>query len=160
MEGTHNDEGAARQGAPPQDIERAEIQRFDRVLAGENYLQCCARAAEQGDRTAADHLSALRSVLYGSEDRRQLECREPSEGDAAWFEVSFERLRRTEGGAVITRTGDCDDRGADFVSSQDFVMQKEQTRTIVAPNETTVCWRHDRYPTNPHPGEWSGWSRA
>ena len=61
---------------------------------------------------------------------------------------------------VITHTGDCDDRGADFVSSQDFVMQKEQTKTIVAPNETTVCWRHDRYPTNPHPGEWSGWSKA
>src|SRR5262249_42179292 len=61
---------------------------------------------------------------------------------------------------VITRAGNCDDRGSDFISSQDLVLQKEQTKTIVAPNETTVCWRHDRYPTNPHPGEWSGWSRA
>jgi len=82
----------------------APASRFDRVLAGENYLQCCARAAELGDRTAADHLAALRAVINGTENRRLLECREIGEGDAGWFEVSFERLRRTEGGVVITRT--------------------------------------------------------
>ena len=85
-------------------VEAAPESRFDRTLAGENYLQCCARAAEQGDRAAAEHLATLRAVLYGSEDRRQIECRETRHGDSAWFEVSFERLRRAEGGAVITRT--------------------------------------------------------
>jgi PAS domain S-box-containing protein len=85
-------------------VDASPATRFDRALAGENYLQFCARAAEQGDRIAADHLAALRAVLYGSEERRQLECREASVGDSAWFEVSFERLRRAEGGAVITRT--------------------------------------------------------
>ena len=85
-------------------VDGAPESRFDRVLAGENYLQSCARAAEQGDRTAVEHLAALRAVLYGSEDRRLLECRETSHGDSAWFEVCFERLRRSEGGAVITRT--------------------------------------------------------
>jgi signal transduction histidine kinase/integral membrane sensor domain MASE1 len=81
----------------------APVSRFDRVLAGENYLQCCARAAELGDRTASDHLGALRAILNGTEDRRLLECREGA-GDPGWFEVCFERLRRPEGGAVITRT--------------------------------------------------------
>jgi PAS domain S-box-containing protein len=85
-------------------VDAAPESRFDRVLAGDNYLQACARAAEQGDRAAAEHLGALRAVLYGSEDRRQIECREAGPGDSAWFEISFERLRRTEGGAVITRT--------------------------------------------------------
>jgi C4-dicarboxylate-specific signal transduction histidine kinase len=85
-------------------VDAAPASRFDRVLAGENYLQCCARAAELGDRTAIDHLAALRSVLNGTENRRLLECREVDEGDSSWFEVSFERLRRMEGGAVITRT--------------------------------------------------------
>jgi signal transduction histidine kinase/integral membrane sensor domain MASE1 len=85
-------------------VDCAPASRFDRALAGENYLQCCARAAEQGDRTAIEHLAALRAVLNGSEDRRLLECREASAGDPGWFEVSFERLRRSEGGAVITRT--------------------------------------------------------
>jgi PAS domain S-box-containing protein len=85
-------------------VDCAPPSRFDRVLAGENYLQCCARAADQGDRTAIDHLAALRAVLNGSADRRLLECREASAGDPGWFEVCFERLRRAEGGAVITRT--------------------------------------------------------
>lgn len=85
-------------------VDVAPASRFDRVLAGENYLQCCARAAEQGDRNAAEHLAAMRAVLNGAEDRRLLECRESAEGDAGWYEVSFERLRRAEGGAVITRT--------------------------------------------------------
>jgi hypothetical protein len=62
---------------------------------------------------------------------------------------------------VITRAANCNvSGGPDFVGSQEFVLHKDQTKTIVAPEETSVCWRHDRYPTNPHPGEWSGWSRA
>ncbi len=85
-------------------VDAAPASRFDRVLAGENYLQCCSKAADQGDRNACEHLAALRSMMYGSDDRRLLECREAGEGDSAWFEVSFERLRRTEGGIVITRT--------------------------------------------------------
>jgi PAS domain S-box-containing protein len=85
-------------------VDAAPASRFDRVLAGENYLQCCARAAELGDRTAADHLAALRTVLNGTESRRLIECRQSGEGDSGWFEVSFERLRRAEGGVVITRT--------------------------------------------------------
>ena len=60
---------------------------------------------------------------------------------------------------VITKGGKCDDPG-DLVGSQNFVLHRDQTKTIAAPNETSVCWRRDRYPTNPHPGEWSGWSRA
>ena len=61
---------------------------------------------------------------------------------------------------VTIKGGTCDDRGADFIGEQDFVLHRDQTKTIIAPNESSVCWRHDRYPTNPHPGEWSGWSRA
>jgi C4-dicarboxylate-specific signal transduction histidine kinase len=85
-------------------VDAAPVSRFDRVLAGDNHLQCCARAAEQGDRTAGEHLGALRAVLNGTADHRLLDCRETGEGDTGWIEVSFERLRRTEGGAVITRT--------------------------------------------------------
>jgi C4-dicarboxylate-specific signal transduction histidine kinase len=85
-------------------VDAAPAARFDRVLAGENYLQCCERAAEQGERTAADHLSALRAVLNGNDDHRLIDCRTASDGESRWFEVSFERLRRAEGGVVITRT--------------------------------------------------------
>ena len=61
---------------------------------------------------------------------------------------------------VITRSANCDDRGPEFQSAQDVLMHKEETKTVVAPSGTTVCWRHDRFPNKPTPGEWSGWSRA
>jgi len=61
---------------------------------------------------------------------------------------------------VTTKGSICDEKSPDFVGSQNFVLHKDQTKTILAPPETSVCWRHDRYPTNPHPGEWTGWSRA
>jgi hypothetical protein len=62
--------------------------------------------------------------------------------------------------AVITKSADCDARGAEYVSSKDFVLLRDQTKTLVAPEGTSVCWRHDRYPDKPSPGQWSGWSRA
>jgi hypothetical protein len=61
---------------------------------------------------------------------------------------------------VITKSANCDDRGPEFVGSQEFFLLKDKSQTIVAPNGTSVCWRHDRFPNNPTPGQWSGWSRA
>lgn len=61
---------------------------------------------------------------------------------------------------VITKSANCDERGEEFIGSQDFVLQKDQTRTIVAPDGANVCWRRDRYPSNPTPDVWSGWYRA
>jgi hypothetical protein len=61
---------------------------------------------------------------------------------------------------VITRSANCDDRGPEFVGSQDLVLHKDESKTVIAPNGTSVCWRHDRFPNKPTPGEWSGWSRA
>lgn len=61
---------------------------------------------------------------------------------------------------VITRNANCDDRGPGYVSSQDFLMHKDETKTFIALSGTSVCWRHDRFPNKPNPGEWSGWSRA
>jgi hypothetical protein len=61
---------------------------------------------------------------------------------------------------VITKSADCDARGPEFVGSQNFPLNRDQTKTIVAPEGTSVCWRHDRYPDKPQPGLWSGWARA
>jgi PAS domain S-box-containing protein len=85
-------------------VEAARASRFDRVLAGENFLHACARAAEHGDTAAADQLLAVRDVLAGSAVRRQLEFTTHSGDEQSWIEVSVERLQRQEGGAVVTRT--------------------------------------------------------
>jgi hypothetical protein len=90
---------------------------------------------------------ALAACSSTPEDSSKLTLR-----NTQWDHVNVE--------VVTTRSSDCESRGSEFIGSQDFVLHRDQTKTIVAPNETSVCWRHDRYPNNPHPGEWSGWSRA
>jgi hypothetical protein len=59
--------------------------------------------------------------------------------------------------AVITNSADCD---KDYVATKKFVMTKGHTQKIEAPNAESICWRHDRNPNNPVPGDWSGWSRV
>ncbi|HEV2099286.1 MAG TPA: hypothetical protein VGR45_10215 [Stellaceae bacterium] len=61
---------------------------------------------------------------------------------------------------VITKSSDCDARQNGYVSSDEFVMTKGRTHSVVAPNAETICWRHDRDPNNPVAGDWSEWSRA
>ncbi len=76
---------------------------FDRALPGENYLQICSTAAQQGDRRATRLLEAVSSVLEGRETRQQIEFPVASQEGVRWFDLSIEPLRRTEGGAVVTR---------------------------------------------------------
>jgi hypothetical protein len=71
--------------------------------------------------------------------------------DPTWDRVNVE--------AVVTKSPDCDKRDA-YVSTQDFVMTKNKTQRIEAPQAENICWRHDRNPNNPIAGDWSGWSRA
>ena len=72
--------------------------------------------------------------------------------DPAWDRVNVE--------AVITKSEDCNERSNGYVKTEDFVMRKDQTHKVVAPDAETICWRHDRDPNNPVPGDWSEWSRA
>jgi hypothetical protein len=72
--------------------------------------------------------------------------------DPTWERVNVE--------AVITKSSDCDDRQNGYVATQHFVMTKDHTQKIVAPNAETICWRHDRNPNDPSAGDWSEWSRA
>jgi hypothetical protein len=72
--------------------------------------------------------------------------------NATWERVNVE--------AVITNSADCDNRGKEYVETKQFVMTKGQTVKIQAPKAESICWRHDRNPNNPTPGDWSGWSRA
>jgi hypothetical protein len=62
--------------------------------------------------------------------------------------------------AVITKSEDCNERSTGYVKTEHFEMAKGQTHHVVAPNAETICWRHDRDPNNPVPGDWSEWSRA
>ena len=62
--------------------------------------------------------------------------------------------------AVITNSGDCENRGRGYVATKTFVMAKGRPARVEAPNGESICWRKDRNPNNPVPGDWSGWSRV
>jgi hypothetical protein len=62
--------------------------------------------------------------------------------------------------AVITANPDCSSRGPGYVSTLDFVLPNNATRTIAVPPGDEVCWRRDRDPAQPVLGVWSNWDRA
>ena len=61
---------------------------------------------------------------------------------------------------VLTRSSDCNNRGSEFISSREVVLRKDRSEIVDVPAEATVCWRHNRNPNNPKPGDWTGWTRA
>ena len=72
--------------------------------------------------------------------------------DPAWERVSVQ--------IVMTKRADCDARGDGFLSTRNFVMQKDADQWIDVPDGYSLCWRHDRDPKHPTAGDWSGWTRA
>jgi hypothetical protein len=72
--------------------------------------------------------------------------------DPYWDRVNVE--------LVITKNGNCDNRGEGFISSRELVMRKNKIEFIEVPNGAAVCWRRDRNPNEPAPGVWTGWTRA
>src|SRR5262245_17047818 len=61
--------------------------------------------------------------------------------------------------SVVTKSTNCDNQEG-YLSTEQFVMTKNRTQRIEAPNGESICWRHDRNPNNPIAGVWSGWSRV
>jgi PAS domain S-box-containing protein len=85
-------------------VEHSALRPFERAYVGDQYLQACAAAAQDGDALAGELLECIRDVLGGVSVRRRLEFSRDSPEGSLWYEISIERLRRPERGAVITRT--------------------------------------------------------
>ncbi len=81
-------------------------------------------------------------------------------GNSATLVLKNPYWRRVNVEAVITTHENCDSRAKGYLKTLRFVMKKGQTRTILAPDDEIICWRHDSNPNRPSPGAWSGWSRA
>jgi PAS domain S-box-containing protein len=105
-------------------VEHAAIRPFERAYVGDQYLQACAAAAQDGDAVAAELLECIRDVLGGISARRRLEFSRDSPEGSLWYEISIERLRRPEGGAVITRT--------DITAHKQAVTQAREQRQQLA----------------------------
>jgi hypothetical protein len=85
---------------------------------------------------------------------------EPKPKDLSTLTLNEPSWDRVNVELVITKNGDCDNRGEGFISSRELVMRKNKTEYIEVPNGAAVCWRRDRNPNNPVAGAWTGWTRA
>jgi len=105
-------------------IESSESLPIRGAHVGANYLEACRAAAGRGDAVGSELAGYLREVLEGLSPRRELEySRETSEG-RRWYEISIERLRRPQGGAVVTR--------ADVTARQQALEQAREQREQLA----------------------------
>ena len=80
--------------------------------------------------------------------------------DSSKLTLKNSMLDRVNVQVVVVTGSNCDATGAEVVKRQEFLMVKDRNQVITAPNGATICWRKDRNPANPKPGEWTGWTRA
>jgi hypothetical protein len=62
--------------------------------------------------------------------------------------------------AVVTANPDCATHGPGYVSTFEFVLPNNATKSLDVPPGAEICWRRDRDPEQPVPGQWSPWDRA
>jgi PAS domain S-box-containing protein len=105
-------------------VEHLAVRPFERAYVGDQYLHACAVAAQDGDAVAGELLECIRDVLGGVSVRRRLEFSHDSPEGSLWYEISIERLRRPERGAVITRT--------DITAHKQAVTQAREQRQQLA----------------------------
>jgi PAS domain S-box-containing protein len=105
-------------------VEHAASRPFERAYVGDHYLQVCGAAADGGDAIAAELHDCIRDVLGGVTARRHLEFSRDSSDGSLWYEIAIERLRRPEGGAVITR--------ADITAHKQAITQAREQRQQLA----------------------------
>jgi len=91
---------------------------------GDHYLQACAAAAQAGDPVGTELAACIREVLGGVSARRQLEFSREGPQGTHWYEMSVQRLRRPEGGAVVAR--------ADITARQRAINQAREQRQQLA----------------------------
>jgi len=105
-------------------IEPSESLPIRQAVVGSNYLEVCAAAARHGDAVGRELAAYLREVLEGSSARRELEFLRDTPQGPRWYEVSIERLRRPQGGAVVTR--------ADVTARRQAIEQAREQRLQLA----------------------------
>jgi hypothetical protein len=86
-------------------------------------------------------------------------CSSASSSQSATLILNNPTWDRVNVEAVVTKSTNCDNKEG-YTATQQFVMTKNRTQKIEAPNGESICWRHDRNPNNPIAGAWSGWSRV
>ena len=111
-----------------------------KVGAGANYLDVCARAAQEGVLDAQLARDGIRDVIEGRQDSFQLEypCHSPTE--QRWFAMHVAPLRGSEAGAVVTHVDiTLNMRTQDELKRSEYTTRAlldSSTQSVIAVNES------------------------
>ena len=83
--------------------DRTDVALFQRARVGDDYVEACRSAADNGDAVAARALVGVERVLSREHLRFEMEYDDDHDGLRERYSVSYEALARPDGGAVVTR---------------------------------------------------------
>jgi signal transduction histidine kinase len=112
------------------------------ISVGANYLDACRRAAFDNDPRALEAAVAIESVLNGSREEFMLEYGCATPGGEAWYVMSVEQLRRSEGGAVITHRDITDHKRAE-IAIQRHYQELAHVSRVAMMGELAVSLAHE-----------------
>ena len=95
------------------ELPRHEALLLDAVSEGVSYVDVCRQAAARGDRSAAEALPGVESVLGGRVTGFSLEYRH-SNHEERWYAMSVVPLQRADGGAVVSHVEVTERKRAEF----------------------------------------------
>src|SRR5262249_41478030 len=104
--------------------ESPSVQPFHRALVGENYLELCRRAAEEGNATADREYAGIRDILARANRRFEMEYAVSPDGDGDRYALSVNFLALSGGGAFIRRS--------DMTARHNARMQIEEQRRALS----------------------------
>ncbi|HKW47541.1 MAG TPA: ATP-binding protein [Gemmatimonadaceae bacterium] len=84
--------------------ESPNVEPFHRALVGDNYLDLCRRAAEEGSVTADRKYSGIRDILSRANHRFEMEYTLSPDGDGDRYALSVNFLALAGGGAFVRRS--------------------------------------------------------
>ncbi|HSE68929.1 MAG TPA: MASE1 domain-containing protein [Gemmatimonadales bacterium] len=100
--------------------ENAKVDLFHRVGVGDDYLEACRAAVDQGDDTAARAFAGVQRILRRESRRFEMEYDQEQDGKRERYALSLEALARPDGGVVVTR--------ANVTARRQAMMQIEEQR--------------------------------
>jgi signal transduction histidine kinase/integral membrane sensor domain MASE1 len=123
-------------------VGNAAVRPWDHVTAGGNFLAACADAGARGDEDSGSLLIATRAVLGGSSAHHKFEYAAHGRRDTRWFELTVERLRGPDGGAVLTRTDITADKKAELEAGEQY-RQLMHLNRVAALGELSGAYAHE-----------------
>ena len=104
--------------------ESPNVETYHRAVVGQNYLELCRRAAEEGNASADREYTGIRNILARTNRRFEMEYTVSPDGDGDRYALSVNFLALSGGGAFVRRS--------DVTARHNARMQIEEQRRALS----------------------------